>query len=131
MLGMFTVAEELQAGRLGPILRDYMMGRFGVFAVYAKRRFLPPKIRLFVDAMVRRFGAHPERDPFLDGIRPSACFSMSLIGEMTGGSGFSTARRAAGGESTSSNNGCTMAASTVWVSANTIIEPKASTAHPR
>ena len=72
MLGSFIVAEDLQAGRLVPILSDYMMGRFGVFAVYANRRFLPPKVRLFVDALVRRFGAHPERDPFLDGIRPSA-----------------------------------------------------------
>jgi DNA-binding transcriptional LysR family regulator len=72
MLGSFIVAEDLQAGRLVPILTDHMMGRFGVFAVYANRRFLPPKVRLFIDALIRRFGTDPDRDPFLDGIRPSA-----------------------------------------------------------
>jgi DNA-binding transcriptional LysR family regulator len=72
MLGSFILAEDLQAGRLVPVLTDYRMGRFGVFAVYANRRFLPPKVRLFIDALVRRFGPDPDRDPFLDGIRPGA-----------------------------------------------------------
>ena len=72
MLGSFIVADDLQAGRLVPILTDYAMGSFGVFAVYANRRFLPPKVRLFVDALVARFGADPDRDPFLEGIKPSA-----------------------------------------------------------
>jgi DNA-binding transcriptional LysR family regulator len=72
MLGSFIIAEDLQAGRLVPLLTDYTMERFGVFAVYANRRFLPPKVRLFVDALVHRFGENPDRDPFLDGIRPSA-----------------------------------------------------------
>ena len=72
MLGSFILAEDLQAGRLVPILTDYTIGRFGVFAVYANRRFLPPKVRLFVDALVSRFGPDPQRDPFLDAIRPNA-----------------------------------------------------------
>lgn len=66
LLGSFTIAEELKAGRLVPILTEYTVGRFGIFAVYANRRFLPPKVRLFVDALVGRFGPNPERDPFLD-----------------------------------------------------------------
>jgi DNA-binding transcriptional LysR family regulator len=66
MLASFVLAEELSAGRLVPILTDYTIGRFGVFAVYANRRFLPPKVRLFVDTLVSRFGADPERDPFLE-----------------------------------------------------------------
>ena len=65
MLGSFALAEELQAGRLVPILTDYTIGEFGVFAVYANRRFLPPKVRLFVDTLVERFGPDPQRDPFL------------------------------------------------------------------
>jgi DNA-binding transcriptional LysR family regulator len=72
MLGSFILAEDLQAGRLVPILTQYTIGQFGVFAVYANRRFLPPKVRLFVDALVDRFGPDPQRDPFLDPIRPSA-----------------------------------------------------------
>ena len=71
MLASFTLADDLQAGRLVPILTDYTIGRFGVFAVYANRRFLPPKVRLFVDALARRFGPDPDRDPFLDAIKPS------------------------------------------------------------
>jgi DNA-binding transcriptional LysR family regulator len=71
MLASFTLAEDLQAGRLVPILTDYTIGRFGVFTVYANRRFLPPKVRLFVDALARRFGPDPDRDPFLDAIKPS------------------------------------------------------------
>ena len=69
MLGSFALAEELRAGRLVPILTDYTIGEFGVFAVYANRRFLPPKVRLFVDSLVSRFGPDPQRDPFF---RPSA-----------------------------------------------------------
>jgi DNA-binding transcriptional LysR family regulator len=72
MLGSFVLAEDLQAGRLVPILADYTIGQFGVFAVYANRRFLPPKVRLFVDSLVSRFGPDPQRDPFLDAVRPSA-----------------------------------------------------------
>ena len=72
MLGSFVLAEDLQAGRLAPILTDYTIGQFGVFAVYANRRFLPPKVRLFVDTLVARFGPDPQRDPFLDAIRPNA-----------------------------------------------------------
>ena len=72
MLGSFVLAEDLQAGRLAPILTDYTIGQFGVFAVYANRRFLPPKVRLFVDTLVARFGPDPQRDPFFDAIRPNA-----------------------------------------------------------
>jgi DNA-binding transcriptional LysR family regulator len=72
MLASFVLAEDLQAGRLVPILTDYTIGRFGVFAVYANRRFLPPKVRLFVDTLASRFGPDPQRDPFVDAARPTA-----------------------------------------------------------
>lgn len=72
MLASFILAEDLQAGRLVPILGDHTIGQFGVFAVYANRRFLPPKVRLFVDTLASRFGPDPQRDPFLDAVRPSA-----------------------------------------------------------
>lgn len=72
MLASFILAEDLQAGRLVPVLTDYTIGEFGVFAVYANRRFLPPKVRLFVDALASRFGPDPQRDPFLGAVRPSA-----------------------------------------------------------
>lgn len=65
LLASFALAEELKAGRLVPILTDYTTGRFGVFAVYANRRFLPPKVRLFVDTLIGRFGPDPQSDPFV------------------------------------------------------------------
>jgi DNA-binding transcriptional LysR family regulator len=79
MLGSFIVADDLQAGRLVPILTDYAMERFGVFAVYANRRFLPPKVRLFVAALVDRFGPNPDRDPFLEGIRPNVVHARVIL----------------------------------------------------
>lgn len=66
LLASFAVAEELKTGLLVPILTDYAIARFGLFAVYANRRFLPPKVRLFVDALIGRFGPNPETDPFLE-----------------------------------------------------------------
>jgi DNA-binding transcriptional LysR family regulator len=67
VLASFAIAEDLKAGRLVPILTDFNIGRFGIFAVYANRRFLPPKVRVFVDTLTGRFGPNPESDSFLEG----------------------------------------------------------------
>ena len=71
VLASFTIADELKAGRLVPILTDYNLGRFGVFAVYANRRFLPPKVRLFVAALIGKFGPDPATDSFVAAGAPS------------------------------------------------------------
>lgn len=49
----FIVDEAIAAGRLHPVLRDYDPGEIGIYAVYASRKFLPPKVRTFVDFLAR------------------------------------------------------------------------------
>jgi DNA-binding transcriptional LysR family regulator len=62
----FLVAEPLREARLVPILEDWTLRVGGaVWAVYAHRRHLSARVRLFVDFLVERFGPTPpwERRP--------------------------------------------------------------------
>ena len=52
----FLVGEALRQRRLVPILPDWETVEFSVFAVYANRKFLPPKVRSFIDFLAERFG---------------------------------------------------------------------------
>src|SRR5262245_26542884 len=66
----FLVYEALRRKRLTRLLPDWQAIEFAVFAVYPNRKFLPLKVRTFVDFLVSRFGTEPYRD--LDGKRKSA-----------------------------------------------------------
>lgn len=55
----FVVADEIRAGRLIPILTDYLQTENPVHAIYAHRRHLTTKVRSFIDLMVRRFEQNP------------------------------------------------------------------------
>lgn len=48
-LPAFLVQDDLRAGRLVPLLSDYHLPPLGVYAVYPSRRYLPAKVRAFVD----------------------------------------------------------------------------------
>jgi DNA-binding transcriptional LysR family regulator len=66
-LGMFPsffVGGELAEGRLVQVLKDYETPRLSINAVYASRRHLPPKVRVFLDFLADNFGAQGE------GLRP-------------------------------------------------------------
>jgi hypothetical protein len=52
-----------RAGRLEPVLLDWSLGQRGIFAVYPHRRFVPAKVRVFVEALRSVFG-DPEQDPW-------------------------------------------------------------------
>lgn len=52
----FLARPYLDAGELDPILLDWTLPEFRVFAVYPHRRFLSPKVRVFVEALRARFG---------------------------------------------------------------------------
>jgi hypothetical protein len=41
-----------------------MLARPKLWAIYPHRRFLPAKVRIFVDALRAAFGGDPERDPW-------------------------------------------------------------------
>lgn len=52
----FVVAPDLAGGEVEPLLNDWTLPDFGVFAVYPHRRFVSPKVRVLLDALAARFG---------------------------------------------------------------------------
>lgn len=66
----FLVQAAVEARQLEPLLREWtLLPRPKLWAVYPNARFLPAKVRLFVDALRNAFGGHSGRDPGRD---PSA-----------------------------------------------------------
>ena len=57
MLPDFVARPELESGRLVSVLDRWTQHGGGVYAVYPHRRYLPAKIRVFVDYLVRWFKA--------------------------------------------------------------------------
>jgi DNA-binding transcriptional LysR family regulator len=58
----YLVAEALERGRLVRLLTAWNAGSHAVNAVYPSRRFLPAKVRAFVDFMVERCDGDPHWD---------------------------------------------------------------------
>lgn len=48
----FLAADDIAAGRLNPLLPGWSIGEFHLYAVYLSRKFLSPKVRVFVDHLV-------------------------------------------------------------------------------
>jgi DNA-binding transcriptional LysR family regulator len=55
----FIAAADIEAGRLIPVLDDRIPKGGGIFAVYPHRRYLPAKVRVFVDFLVQWFKKFP------------------------------------------------------------------------
>jgi DNA-binding transcriptional LysR family regulator len=53
----FIAQPEIMSGRLVPVLDDRILQGGGIFAVYPHRRYLPAKVRVFVDFLVQWFRA--------------------------------------------------------------------------
>ncbi len=51
----FIVGPEVRAGRLVPLLQDFVPPPVPIFAVYPSRKHLSAKVRVFVDFLVERF----------------------------------------------------------------------------
>ena len=58
----FMVYEALREKKLVRILSDWKVDDLTVFAVYPNRKFLPPKVRSFIDFLAERFGPEPYWD---------------------------------------------------------------------
>jgi DNA-binding transcriptional LysR family regulator len=58
-LSKYLVNDDLRSGRLVRVLPDYESADSDLFALYADRRNLLPRIRAFVDFLVARFGPVP------------------------------------------------------------------------
>jgi DNA-binding transcriptional LysR family regulator len=55
----FLIYEALRERKLVRVLSDWENDDLTVFAVYPNRKFLPPKVRSFIDFLVERFGPEP------------------------------------------------------------------------
>lgn len=51
----FIIGSELKRGKLMPVLESFEAPASPIYAVYPSRRFLPAKVRAFVDFLVERF----------------------------------------------------------------------------
>jgi DNA-binding transcriptional LysR family regulator len=56
----FIVGPELRAGRLVPLLQEFVAPPMAIYAVYPSRKHLSAKVRLFVDFLVTRFSQGPD-----------------------------------------------------------------------
>jgi DNA-binding transcriptional LysR family regulator len=63
MMPSFVAARDLAAGSIEPVLTDWSLPSLNVFAVYPHRRFLSPKVKVFVEALRSTFGDE-SRDPW-------------------------------------------------------------------
>jgi len=52
----FVVGEDIAAGRLLPLLKDYQLPMQTFYAVFPQRRHLPAKVRVFLDFIIERLG---------------------------------------------------------------------------
>jgi DNA-binding transcriptional LysR family regulator len=60
----FLIYGALRDKKLVRILSDWETDELTVFAVYPNRKFLPPKVRSFIDFLAERFGPEPYWDNF-------------------------------------------------------------------
>ena len=56
---LFAVADDIKNGHLTRVLNSYETAELGLYAVYSDRRHLSPKIRLFIDFLVKYFSKNP------------------------------------------------------------------------
>jgi DNA-binding transcriptional LysR family regulator len=57
LVAPFLSVEELGTDSVVPLLRNYQTPEFSIAAVYPHRRHLAAKVRVFIDALARRFAA--------------------------------------------------------------------------
>jgi DNA-binding transcriptional LysR family regulator len=55
LIAPYNIHEEVQAGSVVPLLRNYPTQEFSIAAVYPHRRHLAAKVRVFIDALARLF----------------------------------------------------------------------------
>jgi DNA-binding transcriptional LysR family regulator len=68
----FLVGENLKAGRLRAVLTDYRLQSSSIFAVYPSRKYLSPKVRVFIDFLAAKFGPEPYWDDWLRALPATA-----------------------------------------------------------
>lgn len=61
-LPTFIIGDDIQSGRLRPLLTDWELQTNAVYAVYLPTRHLAPKIRVLIDYLLEKFGPDPYWD---------------------------------------------------------------------
>ncbi|OGA06264.1 MAG: hypothetical protein A3I00_04335 [Betaproteobacteria bacterium RIFCSPLOWO2_02_FULL_64_12] len=83
----YLVGAELRTGRLRAVLIEYRMQELTVFALYPSRKFLPLKVKAFVDFLAGKYGAEPYWDDWLRSqptATANACAPASVSLELSG-----------------------------------------------
>lgn len=56
-LSSFMVTEEIKTGKLLSILNNYCEHNINIHAAYPSQRYLPYKVRIFIDFLLERFNS--------------------------------------------------------------------------
>lgn len=62
LLPTFIIGKEIQSGKLQSVLSDYIPLERHIFAVYLPTRYLPAKVRAFIDYFLEHIGPKPYWD---------------------------------------------------------------------
>jgi DNA-binding transcriptional LysR family regulator len=62
----FLCGDDIRAGRLVSLFPDWLLNRTEMRVVYPSNRYLAPRVRLFVDALIEGYGASIDRARVLD-----------------------------------------------------------------
>jgi DNA-binding transcriptional LysR family regulator len=58
-LSTFLIGADIEAGRLVPVMPDYVDDSRSIYAIYPHRRHLSPKVRAFIDFLVSEYSPEP------------------------------------------------------------------------
>lgn len=73
LMATWCAMDELRSGALVPVLTGYpLISTQTLWALYPSSRELAPKVRVFIDWLVSRFGSEPYWDHGLEGVMESA-----------------------------------------------------------
>jgi DNA-binding transcriptional LysR family regulator len=59
MKSVWEVAEDIAAGRLIVVLPDFPPLGYGIYALYPHSRFVPARVRVFIDFLAEKYGPQP------------------------------------------------------------------------
>lgn len=59
-LPSFSIADEIERGELIELLPEYTVGSVPVYAVFAEKKYMPLKVRVYLDALVTYFSNNPQ-----------------------------------------------------------------------
>jgi DNA-binding transcriptional LysR family regulator len=54
---VYIIHDDVVAGRLVPVIDDWDLPRLKVNIAYPNRKYVPSKVRAFIDFLVEHFGA--------------------------------------------------------------------------